>query len=264
MNLLFTSNKNYLFHIIEVLSSIRTHNNCHLDVYIISNDIKTDDFNVYKNILSDMSFVTMSIDESLFKKGRTSSRYPLDIYYRLFASFFLPEDMDRILYLDPDIAVIGDLNELYNMPFNDKMFIGASHLSSFLLWFNQLKNGTKKDHLYINTGVILMNLELMRKSVKIEDISDIIKKKRWVMTLPDQDVLNILYGDKISLVSKFKYNLADRDIRKYNLFHKNKIDLEWIKKNTVIIHYYGRNKPWKKSYKGILNAFYVNMKEKDC
>jgi len=263
MNLLFTANKNYLIHIVEVLSSIRAHNGDHLDVYIISNDIKENDFKEFENILKDMSFVTMSIDESFFKKGRTSSRYPLDIYYRLFASFFLPKDMDRILYLDPDIAVIGNLKELYHMPFNDNMFIGASHLSGFLLRLNQLKNGVKKDHLYINTGVILMNLELMRKNVKKEEIYETIQKKRWIMTLPDQDVLNILYGDKITLVSQFKYNIADRDITKYNLFHKNKIDLKWIKNNTVIIHYYGRNKPWKKSYKGILNAFYVNMKEKE-
>ena len=37
---------------------------------------------------------------------------------------------------------------------------------------------------------------------------------------------------------------------------KNKIDLDWVKNNNIIIHYLGRNKPWKDKYKGILKDFY--------
>ena len=32
--------------------------------------------------------------------------------------------------------------------------------------------------------------------------------------------------------------------------------LDWVRKNAVIIHYCGRNKPWKENYKGILDVFY--------
>lgn len=34
------------------------------------------------------------------------------------------------------------------------------------------------------------------------------------------------------------------------------ISLDWIRQNTVIVHYYGKNKPWKKDYKGFLDVFY--------
>lgn len=34
------------------------------------------------------------------------------------------------------------------------------------------------------------------------------------------------------------------------------INTRWIKENSVIIHYCGKNKPWKKNYKGSLNEFY--------
>ena len=37
------------------------------------------------------------------------------------------------------------------------------------------------------------------------------------------------------------------------------IDLDWVRKNAVIIHYYGDNKPWKENYKGILNVFYDEL-----
>ena len=37
------------------------------------------------------------------------------MYYRLLAAEFLPETLDRVLYLDPDIIVIRPLEELYHM-----------------------------------------------------------------------------------------------------------------------------------------------------
>lgn len=38
-----------------------------------------------------------------------SERYPLQIYYRIFAAELLPASLDRILYLDSDIIIINPL-----------------------------------------------------------------------------------------------------------------------------------------------------------
>ena len=46
----------------------------------------------------------------------------------------------------------------------------------------------------------------------------------------------------------------------YNMRNpKNKLTLESIRKNTVIIHYCGRNKPWKDNYLGQLDCFYEEL-----
>ena len=46
----------------------------------------------------------------------------------------------------------------------------------------------------------------------------------------------------------------------YNIKHPNeKIDIEWIRKNSVIIHYCGRKKPWKENYMGSLGIFYSEL-----
>ena len=39
-------------------------------------------------------------------------------------------------------------------------------------------------------------------------------------------------------------------------YFKPDISFRWIKENSIIIHYCGRNKPWNSKYKGILNDFY--------
>ena len=47
-----------------------------------------------------------------------AKRYPVEIYFRLFASLYLPSSVDRVLYLDTDIVVINNLKELYEMDFS--------------------------------------------------------------------------------------------------------------------------------------------------
>jgi len=260
MNLLFTSNLNYLRHIIEVVRSIESTTPGTFDVFIISDDIKVEDIIKYQEYYKKSTFHVITIDETSFKDARTSKRYPLNIYYRIFAGYLINVEVKRILYLDPDVVVIKDLTLLYNISLDDKIMAGASHLTPFLKFVNRIKNRTPKDHLYINTGILLMDLDLMRKTIKKEDIYRAIDKYSLVLTLPDQDIINILYGDKLKLIEKEKYNYGDRDLNKYNLFHPfNKRGYKYIDDVTVIIHYYGRNKPWKKNYKGILNKYYKEI-----
>ncbi|WP_346917568.1 glycosyltransferase [Clostridium sp.] len=119
-----------------------------------------------------------------------------------------------------------------------------------------------KDSAYINSGVILMNLELLRKYQDFQQVFDYIEKFKNRLLLPDQDVLSGLYGSKSKTVESIVYNISDRYLARYNLDPENwiqKLDLNWIRKNTVIIHYCGKNKPWKNNYLGILDVFYKEL-----
>lgn len=124
---------------------------------------------------------------------------------------------------------------------------------------NEIRLDIKEDEPYVNTGVLLINLKELRKINVEEKVVNFIKSKRNKLLLPDQDIVTTLFGDKIKLVDELKYNLGERAWKLYNLNNtKNKITLRWIRNNTVIIHYYGRNKPWNKDYIGTLDCFYRN------
>ena len=66
------------------------------------------------------------------------------------------------------------------------------------------------------------------------------------------------HAHKVKLVNHLLFNLSDRAIFKHNLnlTNKTKIDFNWVKENAYILHFYGKNKPWKEDYKGILKPFY--------
>ncbi len=263
MNILVTVNFNYLDKLFTMLNSLQINNiGQSLDVYVVANDVKEEDLSVFPN-LDHVKLYLIHYKDAMLDQAPTTKRYPSIIYYRLIAANYLPKNLERVLYLDPDIIVLKDLSELYNMDFNGQYFIGSSNVKNVLRKFNESKNNAPKDSPYLNTGVLLINLNELRKFNQSEKIYHYILKRKNFFTLPDQDILQGLYGDKVKLIDNLKYNLSDRTILRYNLSHVvDKIDMDWVIKNCYIIHYFGRNKPWKENYKGILKVFYLQYKIK--
>ena len=260
MNILLAINNNYVEQTITLLSSIKeNHTRDKINIFILNKDLKQKEKNKIKTCFNNtniyIKFITIN-DNEINNFPVLEKRYPVEIYFRLFATKYLPKNIDRILYMDVDTIVINPLEDFYNMYFDGNLFIGATHVNNFFKKFNQLRLKLPKNSDYINSGVLLMNIKQLR-NVDIEnDVKQYIKNNKGKLLLPDQDLLNALYGNRIKLVSYLKYNLGDKTIKQYNRFNKEKIDIDWIKKNTVIIHYYGRNKPWNKNYKGMLDSFY--------
>ena len=233
-----------------------------IDFYILHHDLNQKHMDDLRRSFLECTFHFIEVKEEEFKGFPISSRYPLEIYYRLFASDLLPKTLDRILYLDVDIVVIQSLRELYNMDFESNLYIASSHVNERMTHLNAKRLGLKEDVPYINTGVLLMNLELLRKQLNMQDILNYVNAYKKNLVLFDQDVLTALYGDKTKLVDYRKYNLSERMMNFYNLRNpRSRIDLDWVKKNSVIIHYCGRMKPWNGKYIGCLDCFYRELEK---
>ena len=267
MNILVTINAQYINQLNVLLNSIQKSNkNENFDIYILNRDLNEKQIEEIKKGLDLEKFYIKNIkinEEEISNLPVYEQRYPLEIYFRIFAAKYLPSNIDRVLYLDADTLVINKLNELYDMDFEGNYFIATTHIRKMLHKFNEIRLGIEKDEPYINTGVLLMNLKELRK-IKIENEGiNFIEKNKKKLILPDQDIISAIYGNKIKLVDDLKYNLGDRNLNYYNLNHpKSKIGIKWIRKNTVIIHYFGRNKPWNNGYIGKLGCFYDKLIEK--
>ena len=261
MNILFSINAKFIdLTKICIRSIVRFDKN--IDFYILHHDLDQEHMDDLRNAFLGCTFHFIEVKEEEFKEFPISSRYPLEIYYRLFASDLLPASLDRILYLDVDIVVIQSLKELYNMNFEDNLYIACSHVSENMTHLNAKRLGLNEDVPYINTGVLLMNLEALRKQLNKQDILNYVNTYKKKLVLFDQDVLTALYGDKTKLVDYRKYNLSERMMNFYNLRNpRSRIDLDWVKQNSVIIHYCGRMKPWNGKYIGCLDCFYREIKE---
>lgn len=252
-------------HVIDCIRSIvRFPSEDGYDIYILHSDLQAQDQIYLMPQIKDQDTRVhfQFVDPSLFASFPESDRYPRLIYYRIFAASLLPAEVDKILYLDGDTIVINPLDELYEMELEGNYFLACTHVRKFLNKINQYRLGMEEESTYINSGVMLMNLRELREKQNIKEVMSFVEKKRRYLTLPDQDIITALYGDKTGILNAMKYNLSDRMISFYNAdpSHK-KIDLKWVRENAVVIHYYGKQKPWKKNYLGMLDVFYHEVRE---
>lgn len=262
MNILVTLNSNYIEQLIVMLTSlVKSEDNEKFDVYIVHSSLDEDDILlIERSLCKDRCKINnVKIPDGMFDEAPVTDRYPKEMYYRIFAAQYLPESLDRILYLDPDIVVINSISSLYNMDMGCNFFAAASHVSKSLKKINEIRLDMPEDSTYINSGVMLLNLKELRAKQNILEVYNYIDNKKVLFLLPDQDVINGVYADKTVHIDAMIYNLSDRYLYLYNANPKNisaKRDMRWVAHNTSIIHYCGRNKPWKSGYKGDLGVFY--------
>ena len=185
------------------------------------------------------------------------------MYFRLCAHQFLPSGVERILYLDPDIVCINPISDFFHMDMGNHLFVAAEHsqTTKIVRPLNKFRLKTPNAKGYFNTGVLLMNVALMRERVQIDEIFQFIEENKYKLILPDQDILNALYWDLIMPVDEYIYNYDARYYDFARLYPALKYDLDWIKKNTKFIHFCGKDKPWQEDYTGKLKMFYTFYEE---
>jgi len=160
-----------------------------------------------------------------------------DSYSRLFAQFYLPEDLDRILWLDSDIIVKGSLHNLYSAPLNDIPLIAFTNMGE--PGDNEINLGRLGLSLsvpYFNTGVLLLNLEYLRTKTSQSSILELCRNNTSRLWFEDQDVMNLLYHDRALVLNDQRYNCM---VNAPKVFSSPD-----IAQKAAVIHYAGREKPW--------------------
>ena len=265
IRILVSLDQNYLFRFQVLLTSIAVNNPQEkMEIYLMHSDIPEEKLeSVKKQCASfDYGFFSIAVDSAIFSNAPETKRYPQEMYYRLLAAHLLPQELKRILYLDPDIIVINDLRPLWETEMQGNLFAAASHtgLTELANNVNRLRLGTDSD--YYNSGVLLIDLEACRKEIIPEEVITFSTTRRMSLVLPDQDILNAMFGHRILPLDDSIWNY---DARKYNSYlarSSGKTDINWIFSHTVILHFCGRAKPWKSRYPyrfGLLYKHYEQL-----
>lgn len=113
---------------------------------------------------------------------------------RLFADI-IPEIPDKIIYLDTDTIVNGNLRELNNIDIKNYELACVDDLYN---WLNP--NRWKVRH-YFNSGVLLLNMKAIRKTKLFTKAREMVATKKMIS--PDQDALNFLVQKKLVLPERF-------------------------------------------------------------
>lgn len=183
------------------------------------------------------------------------SHWPPSAYYRLFIADLLP-DCDKCIYLDVDIIVLKDLSKLYNIDLENHYIAGVIDFPVMKTYaildpriIDKFVDLLDRDR-YINSGVLVMNLELIRKNKVTTKFKKMVKYGIDGMNpfpYADQDIINLVCKDHIKNID-IKYNFMSNfvDLLREQLAIENRhidLDLEKTINNPTIIHY-AVDKPW--------------------
>jgi len=265
MNLLVTLDSKYIKPLKVMLFSLFMNNpDEDFHVYLIHSSIKDDEIADIERFVSTygQKLFVIKIDDGYFQDAPVIFHYTKEMYYRLLAYKFLPKELDRILYLDPDVLVINPIRELYETELDGYLYAAAFHNVLAVKEINRIRLYPYKIDAYFNSGVLLMNLELQRKLVDEKAIYAFIEKNRTKLIMPDQDIINTLYSKQIKSLDEKLYNYDTRYYNYYKVITNNTCDMDFIMKNTVILHFCGKKKPWKKGYSGKFYALYKHYEKK--
>lgn len=259
IQLLVTIDKNYIAPFQTMLKSLIVNNpQDRFHVWLLHSRIPQEDLGPLMEYCNAqrVTLTAIQVDRTIFKDAPISKRYPQEMYYRLLAPLILPESVERILYLDPDILVINPVRPLWETQLEGCAFAAAAHsvVPDMVDDVNRIRLNT--DHAYFNTGVILMALDAVRKLVNTNDIFEYVRAHSAELLLPDQDVFNCLYGAYAKQLDDAVWNYDARRFSTYKLNSGGKYDMDWVMQNTVFLHFCGKQKPWKSSHSSRFSALY--------
>ncbi len=123
-----------------------------------------------------------------------NSHFSVAMLYRFFIPHILPSEVEKAIYLDADIIVNLNINEFWQIELGDKPLGVVLEVDNGIppsKYSNMCHDGVVKEENYFNSGVLLMNLKVLRN---------------------EDD--NILAGIKFT-GEHLKYNLVDQEILNY-------------------------------------------------
>ena len=176
--------------------------------------------------------------------------YDISVMLRLFMGEMLPQELDRVLYLDCDTVVLQSLKRLWRTELGDCL-IGAVMEPSI---YPEVKSsiGLGPEDAYYNSGVLLVDLAGWRKEAVQRQLLAFWQEKGGQLFASDQDVLNgVLKGrirtlpPKYNFFTNYRY-FSYQALTGYSPAYSavSREQFQEAKAHPVVVHYMGDERPW--------------------
>ncbi len=261
MNILVAINDNYFKPLQTMLLSLARTNRDHLDLYLMSSELShknTIKLEIYVRNICHGTLHTIEVSKDFLNSAPIGNHFSKEMYYRIFCSNFLPQTLDKILWLDADIIIIKDISDLYSMDFQGCSIIACDErqgvgLEDIARGCN-IRLGRREEQRYFNSGVMLFNLDKIRKQFSEEHVLKLIDLKKDILVSPDQDILNLVYDDDVIFADAIRFN--------YQVHFDWKVNNEQmlVSNQTCILHYIGPWKPWQPKNIHFTFKYYWNIR----
>lgn len=229
LDIVFAGDDNYIKPLSVALTSLNMTTKTPVNAFILTkgfNQINRQKLLELDEKLPHVTIQILPIQFEAFQKFPMTNRWNESIYFRYLIADIL-SNKDKVLYLDGDIVVLDDLTPLFKIDLGQHVIAGViEDLESEEVTQKPILKGIP---FYINSGVLLMDLDKMRQSDAVARLFDVTNRYQNEFTHYDQDAINLVFMHQIKALPV-----------KYNAQHRIHTPFD-----KVIYHYSGKKKPWK-------------------
>lgn len=249
VNICYATNESFAPYMAVSITSLLENNASHsVVVHILHSDLSEATkarLSAFETRYKNAKIIFHKIDDSRFEKfGLTIEHITKETYFRYMIAEVLP-NIDSVLYLDGDTIVNGDICEVFDVDLTNCYCAGVSDIYIESVGY---KKTLGIDGLYINAGVILFNLDEMRKTNISEKLFKLTAENDY--KYQDQDAINVAFNGKIKELDCI-----------YNFKRAHQKAFPEKMHSAKIVHYVGPSKPWKKFTLNRLKCLYFKYKK---
>lgn len=238
MNLFIAADDNYFYPAQVMLTSFLINNakEAH-KIYFLHHHIKPENKQNLQTLVDiyNAELIWCMVDPDKFTGFGTTKRFPVETFFRFLIPAYLPISEKRAIWLDVDLIVNGSLESFYHQDFEGNHLVGCRDIGNHEAKLQKL--GCPSGTVYINSGVLLFNVELMRR-YQLPDYLAYYAEHEKEITWFDQDVINGMFAGRIKALDCDMYNVQAL----WNRKGVSQLD------DVRILHYIGPYKPWQREY----------------
>ncbi len=230
------------------------------DIVVLESGISREHKTQMHNFFSQFSnaalrFAQVSGMIDCYNLKTSNAHISTETYYRFLIQQVMPS-YNKVIYLDCDLVVLGDISKLWEIDLKDNL-VAAARDADFLGNLNK-SDGTRMRyaknvlHLhnpydYFQAGVLVLNLEQMRALYSFEQWLEYATEPKYLYD--DQDILNKHCEGRVLYINN-AWNVMNNcggRIQNVCSFAPAKVYEEYLAayENPLIMHFAGFEKPWK-------------------
>ena len=227
----FAGDYAYIRQIETAMKSICRHNS-RLKIYVLNKDIPQEWFSRLRMYIQEMGgdLIDCKLIGQQFQMN-WSNKLP-HINHMTFARYYIPDFVteDKVLYLDSDLVVTGDLTPLFELDLGENYLAAARSCFGAGVGFN--------------AGVLLINNKKWKLDNIRQQLVELTEKEHENVGEGDQSILNILFQKSCyQLEDTYNFQIGfDAGAAEKNHAFIFEIPLTPLPK---ILHYISPDKPWK-------------------
>ena len=217
----------YLIQLETTIKSVLYHNR-DVDFYILNSDIAPEWFKLLgrKMEVVNSTIHNVHFDKELFEGYKTGPHINYATYFRFFATEVV--DSDRVLYLDSDIIVTGELTSLFKLNLKGYSIGAVDDVYAY--------EGRESG---FNAGVLLMDIAKWKEHSIVNSLLELAAEQNQAVDLGDQSILNIYFEENWLTIDEIYNYMVGVDI-----YHLGQ-ECERLDDNPpVVVHYASHDKPW--------------------